>query len=74
MVVGHAHPKITEAVTKQINRGSHFAQPVEDGVVVARELGAPLQAAAVALHQLRHRVDPWTRCASRAGSRDANAS
>src|SRR5260221_5298126 len=38
MVVGHAHPKITEAVTKQINRGSHFAQPVEDGVVVAREL------------------------------------
>src|SRR6266851_2131208 len=38
MVVGHAHPKITEAVTKQINRGSHFAQPVEDAVVVAREL------------------------------------
>src|SRR5437016_6705588 len=38
MVVGHAHPKIADAVTKQINRGSHFAQPVEDGVVVAREL------------------------------------
>src|SRR5215831_1977433 len=38
MVVGHAHPKIAEAVTKQINRGSHFAQPVEDGVLVAREL------------------------------------
>src|SRR5690242_18350868 len=38
MVVGHAHPKIVEAVQKQIERGSHFAQPVEDGVVVAREL------------------------------------
>src|SRR5438093_9584409 len=38
MLVGHGHPKIADAVTKQINRGSHFAQPVEDGVVVAREL------------------------------------
>jgi glutamate-1-semialdehyde 2,1-aminomutase len=38
MVVGHAHPKIVEAVGRQIERGSHFAQPVEDGVVVAREL------------------------------------
>src|SRR5258706_9856066 len=37
MVVGHAHPKITEAVTKQINRGSHFAQPVEDGVLLRCE-------------------------------------
>jgi glutamate-1-semialdehyde 2,1-aminomutase len=38
MVVGHAHPKIVDAVSKQIARGSHFAQPVEDGVDVAREL------------------------------------
>ena len=38
MVVGHAHPKIVEAVRRQIERGSHFAQPVEDVVVVAREL------------------------------------
>jgi len=38
MVVGHAHPKIVDAVSKQIARGSHFAQPVEDGVEVAREL------------------------------------
>jgi len=38
MVVGHAHPKIVEAVGKQIARGSHFAQPVEDGVKVAKEL------------------------------------
>jgi glutamate-1-semialdehyde 2,1-aminomutase len=38
MVVGHAHPKIVEAVSRQIQRGSHFAQPVEDAVTVAREL------------------------------------
>jgi glutamate-1-semialdehyde 2,1-aminomutase len=38
MVVGHAHPKIVAAVKEQIERGSHFAQPVEDGIVVAKEL------------------------------------
>ncbi|TME07282.1 MAG: aspartate aminotransferase family protein [Chloroflexi bacterium] len=38
MVVGHAHPKIVEVVSKQVARGSHFAQPVEDAVVVAKEL------------------------------------
>src|SRR5438309_5973421 len=38
MVVGHAHPKIIAAVQRQIERGSHFAQPVEDAVVVANEL------------------------------------
>src|SRR2546428_11085270 len=38
MVVGHAHPKIVDAVQRQIERGSHFAQPVEDAVVVANEL------------------------------------
>src|ERR1700682_5366055 len=38
MVVGHAHPKIVEAVQRQIALGSHFAQPVETSVIVAREL------------------------------------
>ena len=38
MVVGHAHPKIVAAVTRQITLGSHFAQPVEDSVIVANEL------------------------------------
>ncbi len=38
MVVGHAHPKIVAAVQRQIEQGSHFAQPVEDALVVAREL------------------------------------
>ncbi|HXN91295.1 MAG TPA: aspartate aminotransferase family protein [Candidatus Sulfotelmatobacter sp.] len=38
MVVGHAHPKIVEAVRRQIELGSHFAQPVENVVVVAKEL------------------------------------
>src|SRR6202049_2126148 len=38
MVVGHAHPKIVEAVTRQIALGSHFAQPVENSIIIAREL------------------------------------
>jgi glutamate-1-semialdehyde 2,1-aminomutase len=38
MVVGHAHPKIVDAVQRQIEHGSHFAQPVENVIVVAREL------------------------------------
>ena len=46
MAVGHAHPKIVEAVTQRIARGSHFAQPTEDSIVVAEELvrrfGLPL--------------------------------
>ena len=38
MVVGHAHPRIVEAVQRRIELGSHFAQPVPDDIVVAREL------------------------------------
>ena len=38
MVVGHAHPKIVDAVSKRIAQGSHFAQPVAEVVEVAREL------------------------------------
>jgi glutamate-1-semialdehyde 2,1-aminomutase len=46
MVVGHAHPKIVEAVERQIRRGSHFAQPTRDLDVVGENLidrfGLPL--------------------------------
>src|ERR1700730_13980721 len=38
MVVGHAHPKIVDAVNHRIALGSHFAQPVAEVVQVAREL------------------------------------
>ena len=45
-VAGHAHPAIVAAVTERVTRGTHFAQPVEDTIVVARELarrfGLPL--------------------------------
>src|ERR1700757_1862120 len=38
MVVGHAHPLVVAAVEERVRRGSHFAQPVADDIVVAREL------------------------------------
>lgn len=40
MLAGHAHPAIAEAVRGQIAHGSHFAQPVEEAVVVADHLRA----------------------------------
>jgi len=45
-VAGHAHPAIVAAVSAQVRRGTHFAQPVPDTIAVARELsqrfGLPL--------------------------------
>jgi len=44
--VGHGHPKIVEALARRVPRGTHFAQPTEDAIVVAGELarrfGLPL--------------------------------
>jgi glutamate-1-semialdehyde 2,1-aminomutase len=38
MVVGHAHPKIVEAIQKQAARGTHFAQPTKDLDVIGENL------------------------------------
>lgn len=38
-IAGHAHPAIVEAVSRQVRRGTHFAQPTEDAIWVAAELG-----------------------------------
>ena len=38
MVQGHAHPAIGRAVQARYDRGTHFAAPTEDAVVVAEEL------------------------------------
>ena len=38
MVVGHAHPKIVEAIEKAARRGTHFAQPTRDLHVVGENL------------------------------------
>jgi glutamate-1-semialdehyde 2,1-aminomutase len=37
-LAGHAHPAIVDAVQHQVARGTHFAQPTENAVVVAEEL------------------------------------
>lgn len=45
-LVGHAHPALVRAVTERVSRGTHFAQPTEDALIVADELarrfGLPL--------------------------------
>src|SRR5438045_7825402 len=38
MVQGHAHPAIGKALSDRYARGTHFAAPTEDAVVVAEEL------------------------------------
>jgi glutamate-1-semialdehyde 2,1-aminomutase len=46
MAVGHAHPAVVSAVAERVARGTHFAQPTEEAIVVAEELkrrfGLPL--------------------------------
>jgi glutamate-1-semialdehyde 2,1-aminomutase len=38
MVAGHANPAIVDAVQRRVAQGTHFAQPTDDAIVVAREL------------------------------------
>jgi glutamate-1-semialdehyde 2,1-aminomutase len=38
MVQGHAHPAISKAVQERVEKGTHFAAPVADDVVVSEEL------------------------------------
>lgn len=46
MLAGHAHPAVVAAVTERVQKGTHFAQPTPDALVVAAELveryGMPL--------------------------------
>jgi glutamate-1-semialdehyde 2,1-aminomutase len=46
MLAGHDHPAIVDAVDRCVRRGTHFAQPTEDAIVVAENLaerwGLPL--------------------------------
>ena len=54
-LAGHAHPAIVEAVTRQVARGTHFAQPTQDAVVVAGELAARFGLPLWRFAQLGHR-------------------
>jgi glutamate-1-semialdehyde 2,1-aminomutase len=38
-LAGHAHPAIVETVTARVRKGTHFAQPTEDAIILAEELG-----------------------------------
>jgi glutamate-1-semialdehyde 2,1-aminomutase len=37
-LAGHANPAIVDAIREQVTRGTHFAQPTENAVIVAEEL------------------------------------
>ena len=37
-VVGHANPHVVEAVQRRVTMGTHFAQPIDDSIVVAEVL------------------------------------
>ncbi|MGH2826660.1 MAG: aminotransferase class III-fold pyridoxal phosphate-dependent enzyme, partial [Actinomycetota bacterium] len=45
-LMGHAHPAVVEAVSRRVGKGTHFAQPTEDAILVATMLaerwGLPL--------------------------------
>src|SRR6185312_15118422 len=43
MVQGHANPAIGRAITDRYRKGTHFAAPTEDGIVVAEELARRLR-------------------------------
>ena len=38
MVIGHAHPKVAEAIATVAARGTHFAAPTPETVLLAEEL------------------------------------
>jgi glutamate-1-semialdehyde 2,1-aminomutase len=71
MAVGHAHPKIVQAVSARVARGTHFAQPTEDAIAVAEDLarrfGLPLwrfansgtEATMDAVHLMRAITGRW---------------
>src|SRR5215469_16777885 len=39
-LAGHAHPAIVAAITHQVTRGTHFAQPTKDALAVATQLSS----------------------------------
>ena len=55
MVMGHAHPKIVEAVQKRVALGTHFAQPTEDALLVAENLAERTGLSVLAVRQLGDR-------------------
>jgi glutamate-1-semialdehyde 2,1-aminomutase len=43
MVQGHAHPVIGKAISERYSKGTHFAAPTEDAIVVGEELARRFQ-------------------------------
>ena len=64
MVMGHAHPKIVEAVQRRVALGTHFAQPTEDALHRGRAAARAHRPAVLAVRQLGHRGHARRWCAS----------
>jgi glutamate-1-semialdehyde 2,1-aminomutase len=52
MVQGHAHPLIGKAIAERFPKGTHFAAPTEDAIVVGDELARRWGTTKMAIHQL----------------------
>ena len=59
-LAGHAHPAIVAAVQDRVTRGTHFAQPTEDAIVVADNLAERFDQPLWRFAQLRAPRRPWT--------------
>ena len=57
MLAGHAHPAVVAAVSERVRKGTHFAQPTADAIVVAEELTPQIRDDDVAVRELGHRSD-----------------
>ena len=63
MVMGHAHPKIVEAVRARAALGTHFAQPTEDALTVA-DISRSASGSRTGGSGTRAPKPRWTPCAS----------
>ena len=57
MVVGHAHPKVAEAIERAARTGTHFAAPTEATVLLRRGALRALRRSSRCASQLGHRGD-----------------
>jgi len=66
MVMGHAHPKVVEAVQRRVELGTHFAQPTSP---TSSRSATTSRTGASGTPARRRRSTPFASCARRPGDR-----